>query len=500
MISFTRVFYKIALIILISFSFLELTHAQYYVEYNDAAREIYKDIIDLKLKRVPEKIIAFKRDYPNNLVDIHLDNYLDFFTLFVNEEEELFKKLKKNKSKRIKEIEKKLTDDNAYKQFLIAEINLQWALTRSKFGELFKASREIYAAYNLLSHNDTAFPDFVLNKKSLSILHSLVETITIPGFFKSILGLEGSIDLAKIEIEQVIADKSPDNIFKEESDAIKAYILFYQANERDKAWEFVQASSLNESESLLATFLKIKFAQRIGENTKAIEFFENRPKGKDFSNFDYLDYQYGLSLLRALDPRAKTSLEKFVNNFNGRHFIKEAYQKLAWSELVFQNDTSKYFEYLSDVEIHGDDLVDDDKQALYESKKNEVPNIALLKARLLFDGGYYSKSIEILNEEKEILNVGTPEFVECEYRLGRAYQMIDDYDKAKYFFLKVIDSHVKDKSYYDCNAALQLGLMEEGRTNYTMAIEYYQTCLSINPTSYKQSLHQKAKSGLLRLN
>ena len=43
--------------------------------------------------------------------------------------------------------------------------------------------------------------------------------------------------------------------------------------------------------------------------------------------------------------------------------------------------------------------MDEDNQALSESKSNTVPNITLLKARLLFDGGYYQKALNIMIEK-----------------------------------------------------------------------------------------------------
>ena len=135
--------------------------------------------------------------------------------------------LKKNKSKRIDLLKEHLKDDDPYKRFVIAEIQLQWALARSKFNQLFRAGREVVNAYNLLEDNAKDFPDFIYNKKSLSIIHSLIETITIPGIFKKIFGIDGSIELGLQEIEEVIDySHNHDFLFAEEADAIYAFILF----------------------------------------------------------------------------------------------------------------------------------------------------------------------------------------------------------------------------------------------------------------------------------
>jgi len=108
------------------FLFVTTSFAQssYYIEYTNQSRNIYKDIIDLKLDSAKIKLQAFEKEHPQNLSRLHLENYLDFFELFINEDEARFKLLEKNKDKRIALIEKQINDDNPYKRFLIAEIKL----------------------------------------------------------------------------------------------------------------------------------------------------------------------------------------------------------------------------------------------------------------------------------------------------------------------------------------------------------------------------------------
>jgi len=477
-----------------------LNAQEYYVEYSPQSRSIYEDIIDLKLDSIPFKIDILKNTEPYNLASLHLENYLDFFTIFITEEKYEFEKRSKNKDIRISIIEDNLDDSNPYKRFMLAEINLQWALTRSKFNQLFKSSREVYKAYNLLTNNQELFPDFVYNKKSLSVLHSLVETITIANVFKSILGLEGSIELAKEEIEEVIRfGQNNPFMFAEEADAIKALILFYQANERESAWSFLKESSLDVKQSLLSVFLISKFAQRMGLNEMAITVLRDRPMHSSYSDFHYLDYQMGLSLLRKLDPNCKIYLLQFVDNFKGKHFVKEAYQKLAWASLVFEENFEQYKFYMKKVQSEGDDLVDDDKQALQESKSSKVPNILLLKSRLLFDGGYYKEALNLMTDHKHLFSDKKQFQAEYNYRKGRILQNLSQFDEARKYFDFLIKFHSKDKEFYACSAALQMGIIEEKLDNENIAEVYYKTCLKIKPKTYRRSLHQKAKSGLERI-
>ena len=59
-----------------------------------------------------------------------------------------------------------------------AEINLQWAANRLKFGDYFTAAFEINKAYRQIQENNKKYPNFIPNKKfgtgyiSLGVYHN----------------------------------------------------------------------------------------------------------------------------------------------------------------------------------------------------------------------------------------------------------------------------------------------------------------------------------------
>jgi len=487
----------------LSFLFLLLTQvgiSQYYFGYTPQAHDIYDDIIDLKLASAKDRLKEMREVEPYNLSVLHLENYIDFFELFITEDYELFKKLESQKSQRLELLDEHLDDADPYKKFAQAEINLQWALARSKFDQLFRASREVLTAYNLLEENEKEHPDFIYNKKSLSIIHSLIETITLPGIFKKLFGIKGSIAEGLQEIETVITyTHTHDFIFTAEADAIYTFILFYQMNNKKDGLDYLLNSRLDPTQSLLSNFLIAKISRRAGNNELALETLLKRPTGPEYSEFFYLDYMEGLSLLYKIDTSSVTKIKAYIDHFDGRHYIKEAYQKLAWASLVFDENIPHYKYYMSQVKSQGYALLDDDKQALKESEKNNIPEPTLLKARLLFDGGYYQKAYTVLtkNAYKYINNDKLS--LEFNYRLGRVSQALKNYPGAIVYFSNTIDSEVNTKSYFACNAALQLAIIYEDQKMYDEAISNYRRCLKMKPSEYKNSLHQKAKTGINRI-
>lgn len=472
---------------------------QFEVHYSDLLQGAYEEILKLNFEKASALIDQSKVEEPNNLAYLHLENYIDFFHLFIYEDIVYFNRVKRKKEERLNLLEE-LSDTDPFKNFIKAEINLHWALTRSKFNELFKAGREIYTAYRLLEENTKSFPNFIYNYKSLSIIHSLVETISVPGVFKNIFGMSGSIEQGLAEILKVndYADRSP-FMFELEAEAIYVFMALYQDNNQSLAFEFLEKSKLNKDNSPLAAFVKVKLLQRTGKNDQAIELLLETLSYTSARKFPYLYFLMGVSHLRKLDIESISYLHEFLDHFNGLHYIKEAHQKLAWANLIFYQDLAAYDSHMLACVAKGNALIDDDKQALREAKKNLTPNATLLKARILFDGGYYQKAYQMLITNSELLFQNNALKLEYYYRLGRVTQALKNYPEAIQYYFLTIGVDPEQTSYMSCNAVLNLGIIYESQDEIDQARKYFHQCLSMEPSEYEQSLHQKARSGLNRL-
>ena len=469
--------------------------------YTNNAKRIYRDIIDLKLDAAQKKLDAAMLDEPENLAYLHLASYKDFFHLFISEDEAVFKSSQKRQSKYRDRIEEHLPESNPYKRFALAESLLHSAIIRSKFGQVLRSAREVLQAYDLLSENTMEHPDFIYNKKSLSVIHSLAETVSMPDLVKRIFGIKGSIALGMEEIEAVIeySYENDDFLFKEEVDAIYLYIMMYQANQKEAALQYLSKARLDATNSLLSTFMKAKIFERSGMNDAAIAVLDNKPDGQEYAEFFYLELMEGTCRLRKLDTTGVTRIQEFLGSFGGRHFVKEAYQKLAWSALVFEDDLPTYKFYMSKVKAEGHDLVDDDKQALKESERDRTPDPILLEARLLSDGGYHQKAYAMLVQKAYLYEGEDTQALEFNYRMGRITHALQNYPEALEYYNQTINKGHDSSTYFACNSALQSGLIFEALGKAEEAKEFYDLCLSMSPEDYKSSLHQKARTGNLRL-
>lgn len=468
--------------------------------WSDKARQAYEKATQLRFTEAQSLLNSMKKEDPSNLIRLHIENYIDFFTVFINEDYAEFQRLERGKDLRLQEL-RKGPSGSPWRLFLQADIRLQWALARLKFEEYATAFLEVNKAFKLLEENDRLYPGFMPNKKDLGILHAM--TGTIPDNYKWAVdwlsSMKGSIGQGRSELEEVIEyARTNDFIFEEETYVLYAYLLLHLDNKDDEAWRILQSSKLNPETNPMACFIMANVAMRTGRNDKAIELLEHRPGGRTFHPFPYLDFMLGIAKLQRLDPDASVYLQQFTDNFGGRNFIKEAWQKRAWQALI-RGDQTGYRQYMEMVKTRGYTVVEGDQNALREAKSEEMPHSTLLQARLLFDGGYYEQARKKLQALAPATLTHKRHQLEYQYRSGRICQALGLNDKALAFYATTIEQGAAEPWYFACRAALESGRIHEALGNKDKAKSFYEKCLSIKPEESRVGLHQAAKAGMGRV-
>lgn len=483
--------------------FLFLTSAlcgQKRFEFTPEMKEAHNLVMSLRFGEAKPLIAKIKQNDPENLMIYHVENYLDFFTCYINENKSEFNKLEKNKDLRLSRIDG--GDKNSpYYLYLKANMRLQWALARIKFEEYLTAFLEINKAFKLLKENERKFPEFVPNKKDLGILRAAASTI--PGNFKwladNFTSLEGDLERGRNEIEFVMNySKENDFIYAQETRVLYSFLLLTLENDGEEAWAILNSPDIDPTQNPLAAFTLANVAMRTGRNDDAIKILENRPKGSKFFPFYFLDFLLGDTKLRRLDKDADGHFLEYLKNFKGKYYIKEAYQKLSWHALINHN-FSKFYTYNEKVKSNGTTVAGGDKNADRDAREGVVHNIYLLRARLLFDGGYYAKAEKILADKTPENFKNKREKLEFTYRNGRILHKLGKSAAAISSYQKTIDIGSNEPYYFACNAALQTGLIYEELKNISLAKVFLKKCLNISPSEHKTSLHQQAKAGLARL-
>lgn len=490
--------FLITLGLLLTFASSALTQGHF--EWSPTALQAYDKLIHLRLREGRTLIDRLRREEPENLIVHHLENYIDFFTLYILEDEASYRDRKANRDHRLEKIQAG-DPRSPYRLFCQADIRMQWALLKFKFNDYLSGFHDVSKAHKLLVQNAERFPDFMPNLKNLSILHALIGTVpdSYKWGVKLLSGLEGTIAQGREEMERVLAysERAP-FVYVDEMQAIYAYFLLHLTNEPEAAWQFIQSAGFTPQQNPLHCFVMANIAMRAGHNNEAIDLLDRRPQSRAMLPFDHLEFMLGLAKLQRLDPDANEPLLRFTQRYEGRNFIKEAYQKLAWHALIFQGE-DEYRRYMELCRTQGVALAGSDKNAQKEADSMLLPQPDLIKARLLFDGGYFDEAVAILEAVDGEQFAEPRDELEYYYRKGRVYHGLQRYPLAIWHYQQTIYRGEQSDYFYACNAALQAALIYEELENNRLARDFFLRCLSMSPDEYRNSLHQRAKAGLGRL-
>ena len=469
-------------------------------EITPSAKDAYEMVTSLRFAEGHALIAQIKSRDPGNLIAYHLDNYADCLAVYISEDEAAFSRLKRKKSERMTMLQKG-NPASPYYRFAQADVRLQWAMAHLKFGEYFSAFTEVSKAHKLLRKNQELHPNFLPNQKDLALLHAVAGVI--PDNFqwgmKLLSGIEGSIAQGRREMEEVLRKAAKtDFLFETETRVLYAFLLLHLANDGEAAWKAVKAGRLQPDANPVHCYITANIAMRTGRNDQAIAMLEKCPRGERFIPMPFIDYMLGIAKLRRLDADADKYLLRFTNRFKGRNFIKETYQKLAWHALI-QGNESGYRQYMELCINRGNTTTGSDRSALREARSGEAPNTTLLQARLLFDGGYYQKALDLLANRPPVSFANERHQVEYAYRMGRIHHRLQRLDEALLYYRSALRQGSKQGYFFACNACLQIGLIYEQQNRKDQARDYFQRCLSLTSDEYETELHQKAKAGLNRL-
>ena len=243
-------------------------------------------------------------------------------------------------------------------------------------------------------------------------------------------------------------------------------------------------------------------AANLAINNKQTDYAKNillhRNLSPEYMYTPVWDYELAFVKIHHLEIDDATKyFQSFIKNFKGKFYLKDTYEKLAWCYYL-QGNMSAAQNAMHQVLSKGSTETDADKQALQDAKSGIFPNVILLKTRLLSDGGYNHEALAMLAGKSTNDFSSDADKLEFSYRLGRIYDDLNRSEDAVQAYLTTIKLGEKRAEYYASRAALQIGNIYENQQKKTLAIAFYQKCLSMQNHEYKNSIDQKAKAGIER--
>lgn len=464
-----------------------------------ALQNAHSQLLELRIFSAQKIIQEEKNKQPDNSLCYYLESYLMVTKILLEDDKNLYEKLAKNEDYFLEKIAEDSNKNSPYYAFVRAEIKLQWAFVKTKFGDEISAAWSMRQAYKLLAENTQKFPDFLPQRKSLGMLQILIGSV--PQQYTWIVhtaGLYGDIKTGMANMKA--ASRLPDN-FGEEAQLLMALVQVYILHQPQEAIATLAAKYKANPSNLLVCFLYGTVLCKNAQSEAALPVFLNYPKGADYGHLLLISYMLGeIFLQKSQYEKAITYYDFFVKKHKGINYKKDAHYKIFLAYWL-QNKSKEAQIYFDKIRTEGRRTVEADRYAAQVYEQGAWPNPVLMRVRLATDGGYYEQAHEALKQlNTNILSNNKKDLVEYFYRSARLHHQTRDTAQAIYFYKQTIEQGKDLPYYFAANSALQLGYLYQEQGNMAAACQYFERTLTFRKHEYKNSLDNKAKAAISGLN
>jgi tetratricopeptide (TPR) repeat protein len=421
----------------------------------------------------------------------YLENYLEFMEALIGGERKVFDQYLRSSGPRLETL---LAADRIGALCDISTIHLQSAVLCAYHGENFRAARHLYRARRYLKHcenKDPGNPGKFRNRGIITLVGG-----SAPEEFRWILkafGIQGGIE----EGLGYLGEYRDFTVGAEKTEAC-LLIDFARIGLQTGSGKKGRAESPDEDTLTLHRYALALEALRGGNSDCTRKLLEGFAQDRTERPLPYLDLLLGEAMLNGLDTMAARSLRAFLDANRGPHYRHHAWHKLSWC-FALSGDTVSYESARGKVLGLEEPYLDADRQAHREASDSLPLNTGLLKARLLFDGGYYRPALDLLADSSGMRLLNKKDTLEFLYRQGRILEKLGETGKSLDFYTEVVQEGARESWYFAPNAALHMGMIHEQEERYDMALENYRNCLKINKSAYKRSIDYKARQGMQRV-
>ncbi len=473
--------------------------AQLNYTWNEKTQQIYDAVTSLKIPEARKNIAVEKKANPNNLIFPLLESYADFYELFLNEDHAEYKRMAPQFEKRI-ELLATGPKNSPYYLYSLGIVHFHKSLAALRFDKLWEAAFDFRKSYLSFKDNRKAYPQFTPNDVYFGAISSMVGTIP-KGYqwIATILGMNGSISEGNaLVLKYINSNNEYSKHCRNEALFVYPYLVMnFEANPK-KSFNFIESAAYDFKKNHAHAYMAANLYLNHQQSSKTLHIIQQKENSDAYLTLPFWNLELGYAYINELKlDKAQKALTDFTQYFKGKFYIKDAYERLSWIAYM-QGDQKKADAYRKMVLTNGNLVTDADKQAFQNAKKGTWPNPILLKARLLSDGGYQSQALNVLvGKTSNDFNTDADK-TEFAYRLGRIYDLTNQDDLAIKYYRSAIEKGEQLPEYFAARAALQTGLIYENQRQYSKAVEAFRLCMEMKGHAFKNSLDQKAKSGIQR--
>lgn len=488
---------QIALLFLLFSTNVLIAQRQY--QWNDKVQTIYESITSLRIPEARKLIIAEKLKTPDNLAYALLDSYADLYQLFFNESTTDYNSLYPQFEKRIN-LFKEGPKNSPFYLYSLGLLHLHKAVAAVRFDRNWDAALDFRKAYFNFKDNSKKYPNFSPNNLYFGLLTTLIGSApTNYQWMLNILGFNGDIIKGNELVLSYINSKDEyAKICLNEALLIYPYLIMNFEGNVKKTFDFIEHNNYDFKKNYIHAYMATNLYLNHQNSTRALEIANGIEMTPAYLDIPFWHYEKGFAYFNQMKfDLAQKEFIYFTSQFKGNFYIKDAYEKLSWIAYL-QNNMKQANFYRNEILNKGSQITDADKLAQQNANSGVWPNPLLLKARILSDGGFQRQALMTL-ADKTTLDFNTPaDKAEFPYRLARIYDLMGEEELAIKYYKSTIQKGEGLPEYFASRAALQIAFIYEGNKKFNDAITYYNICIAMKNHAFKNSMDQKAKSGLLR--
>lgn len=487
------------LILLVLIFVVRESEAQPHFTWNTRVQEIYSSITSLRIPEARKWISIERKTDPENLVFHLMESYADLYELFFNENNNMYNVVHPQFDRRIN-LWKSGPQNNPFYRYGQAILLLHKAALAIRFEKNLEAAIGFRKSYLLFKENNKLHPAFRPNDFYFGMLTTLLGAV--PNNYQwmlNMLGMEGSVAEGNRLVLRYLQDQDKyRDVCRNEALLAYPYLLLNFEGNAKKTLNFIQTAGYNFNRNHLHAYMATNIFLNNQRSPKAIDIASNIEKSDAYMPMPFWNFEKGYALLNQLQlDKAMAEFQSFTQQFKGKFYIKDAYEKLSWISYL-KGDMKNAHAFRNQVISKGSTVTDADQSALDNATSGKWPNPILLKARLLSDGGLLDEALKVLSGYNSRSFATAEEKTEFSYRLGRIHDLMGETGEALRHYAIAIELGKNLKAYFAARAALQSGMIFEARKDPTQAVAFYKTCLNMKDHEFKNSLNQKAKAGLQR--
>ena len=431
---------------------------------------------------------------PNSPEKAYLLNLSDFLQMIYIEDKSFYENYLGNLPKRRAWIEE-LPEGNARKAFYLADMKLQEAMFKIKFGDYLSGLYSLMQAHSQideLQNRDDKILPFLKSSGVINILIGLT-----PEKYEwaiRLIGLQGKVATGIEQLTNLSSSSSP---MADEALIILGYFYAYPLHEPAKATALFLQALEKQPNSTLARFMLATSLNKAHNGEQALATL-SKISADQQKTLTPVNYLFGDLYLEKMDlDKAREHYTMFIQSYSGDNFKKDAMTKIAASHYLEGDplSASTWSEKASKMERS---TTEPDKNAdVFLTEINQYP-IPLLKTRLLTDGGYWEEA------QRQLATVNPSELdgkwlCEYYYRLARLNHLQGKDQSAIPHYRQALKLAERQPWYMGANAALQLGFIMKSSGKDKEAKGYFEKAMDFENHPYKASIDSRAERELTRL-